>query len=351
MTDTHTFSYIQDIQNNIQKYNVIALLQVLISVGYSKDSIFFVSNNSWASSSSQIEKIDFDIVLLATNSLQEPLFAQRSIRSEITDMIDAPRLYLFDLSQVYVENLNKGSISVKLREKFLHYGYVLSQRTYVEKNGINAWIMIDPENKHQYSISLDDSALNVYLELYLENTKNYQWLANFKSVYSVALDPNNNLSVYKHRKVTITINMGLFGSTGLLPTYFSKLMDSYAVQSPKFQSFLAFFDNQLIKNYLSTIYPEYYRSLFFNDTTFAEYALQDLEIYQHTALQMLPTCVGTLHWLFKSVYPELEVQVEKFRVSQKTATKTRSQLHSLWLRNRSKRFRFSDISAWKFFCL
>lgn len=321
MTIKHQLPHVKDIKSRIQTFNVIALLKRLIALGYPKESIFFVSNDSYASSKSQIEKVDFEVTKFLIVTEKENLEAE-SLRGIVSENLHAKNKYIFDLGEVYSKNLNENSITVKLQEEFLFYGYPLSQGAFVKKNSDKSWTILDPENKHQYYIEQDQYTLNIYTQLYLIQVSQSVWLANYESVYFVSIQNQKQIVMYQHRQVNITINMGFFGSTGLLPTYFSKLMDHYDIQGPKFKKFISFFDNQMIKNYLSTIYPEYYRELFYNNTTFSKYAIQNWSTYQHVTLQMLPTCIGTLHWLFSSVYPELGVKIEKHNVNQKTNTKS-----------------------------
>ena len=315
------FAHIKDIQSRVQRFNVIALLKLLVSLGYPKEAIFFKSNKSLASSSCQIERIEFDVVELAQSDHSADDY---DLAATVANIIGGENKYLFDLDFSFVENLNNGIISVKLQQKFLSYGYVLSQSTFVDVEKQNkSWILTDEENKHQYYVFRDKKSLNVQLQLYMIQLAKQQWLANFENVYFVVTDIKNRPTVYEHQKVTITINMGLFGSTGLLPSYFLKMLDEYMIESSKFTNFVQFFDNLLIKNYLSTIYPEYYRKLFYSHSARIRYALQDWSVYSHVSLQMLPTCAGTLHWIFTSVFPELGVKVDKFKVKQKTQGKSK----------------------------
>jgi hypothetical protein len=102
------------------------------------------------------------------------------------------------------------------------------------------------------------------------------------------------------REAVITMNMGLLGVQSPLPSYFRKKMESEEVGRSRLADFIGYFDHHLIRDYICNIYPEINR-LFF----------PDWEMTKRRYLQILNLkSLGTLHWLFRKVFPEIGVQVE-----------------------------------------
>jgi predicted component of type VI protein secretion system len=98
--------------------------------------------------------------------------------------------------------------------------------------------------------------------------------------------------------VTVTVNLGLLGGQGLLPTYFHTALE----QSPRPErmlAFLRFFDQRLLAGLVRAACPERDPALF-----------PDLSGTRRALFQLLGVhSVSTLHWLFQSVFPELGVHL------------------------------------------
>jgi hypothetical protein len=102
------------------------------------------------------------------------------------------------------------------------------------------------------------------------------------------------------REAVITMNMGLLSAQSPLPAYFRKKMENDIVGERLFIDFIGYFDHHLIRDYISNIYPEINRIFF-----------PDWELTKRRYLQILNLkSLGTLHWLFQTVFPEIGVKVE-----------------------------------------
>jgi hypothetical protein len=103
------------------------------------------------------------------------------------------------------------------------------------------------------------------------------------------------------KHVTITLNMGLLSAQGTLPNYFQKEIDKGMMDVRSFYEFIGYFDHSLIYNFFRYVYPELNLTRMVN-----------LEQVKSNYLQMLDfrSC-ATLDWMFRLVFPELEVCVDK----------------------------------------
>ncbi len=100
-------------------------------------------------------------------------------------------------------------------------------------------------------------------------------------------------------RAVITVNLSLLGPQSPLPTYFLKVLDSQTDTS--LADFLNFFSHRLIRNDVNGMFPERDPTLFHN--------------FAATKRQLL-TLLGlrspsSIHWVFESVFPELEVAVRR----------------------------------------
>ncbi|MEY4579201.1 MAG: hypothetical protein RL701_3904, partial [Pseudomonadota bacterium] len=109
------------------------------------------------------------------------------------------------------------------------------------------------------------------------------------------------------RTVDITLNMGLLGSNGLLPSYFAQLIERAKDPQP-YYDFVHFFDHLLLSRYVCSVFPEDDSSLF--------------ESYPRVKQQYVRMLglgsVSTLHWLFVLYFPELQVRVSRRPFAQAT---------------------------------
>lgn len=111
------------------------------------------------------------------------------------------------------------------------------------------------------------------------------------------------------KNVTLTLNMGLLSAQGTLPSYFQKTMDEGLINLQSFYLFIGYFDHSLICKFFESVYPE----LNLNRSI-------DLEQIKSRYIQMLDlkSC-ATLDWLFKLVFPELDICVDKCRFRRQLA--------------------------------
>lgn len=119
---------------------------------------------------------------------------------------------------------------------------------------------------------------------------------------------------FKHepvREAVITMNMGLLGVQSPLPSYFRKKMENEEIGKASLADFLGYFDHHLIRNYICNVYPEI-NAFFFSHW----------ELTKRRNLHILNLkSIGTLHWLFQKVFPEIGVQVENAVLSSDMQTK------------------------------
>ena len=99
----------------------------------------------------------------------------------------------------------------------------------------------------------------------------------------------------------ITINLGLLSNQSPLPSYFIKTIDLGYIDEKAFIDFIGFFDHNIIRNYLVSIYPEC-------DTKY----FQNWEDTKKNYLRLLAlNSVNIIHWLFEKNFPELGLVVER----------------------------------------
>jgi hypothetical protein len=101
-------------------------------------------------------------------------------------------------------------------------------------------------------------------------------------------------------RVTITVQLGLLGGQGLLPSYFDDVLrESHEPQ--RMLAFLRFFDHRLIESYLRHVMPEDDKTLF-----------ADLAALRSTLRSLLHLrSISSMQWLFQQVFPELGVHVTR----------------------------------------
>jgi len=114
------------------------------------------------------------------------------------------------------------------------------------------------------------------------------------------------------RNVTIVLNMGLLSAQGTLPNYFQKFIDKGMMDVKSFYDFIGYFDHSMMYNFFKYVYPE----LNLN-------SLVNFDHVKSSYIQMLDlkSCT-TLDWMFRLVFPELEVCVDKGLFSRKILMKS-----------------------------
>ena len=110
------------------------------------------------------------------------------------------------------------------------------------------------------------------------------------------------------REVIICLNIGLLSAQSPLPSYFRQNMESEV--NNLLSDFIGYFDNHLIKDYIFNVYPELNDSFFSSWDSTARRYLQVLDL----------TSCSTLHWLFKLVFPEISVYIEKTLLNEELLT-------------------------------
>ncbi len=112
------------------------------------------------------------------------------------------------------------------------------------------------------------------------------------------------------KEVVLTLNLGLLSAQSPLPSYFRKKMEDDVAGSRRFEQFIGYFDHHLIRDYICNLYPEINRFYF-----------PSWEMTKRRFLELLDLkSVNTLHWLFQTVFPEIEVKVEKALISREMET-------------------------------
>lgn len=105
--------------------------------------------------------------------------------------------------------------------------------------------------------------------------------------------------------VSVTLNLGLGGTHGLLPEYFLEVAEDLP-EPEQMYGFLAFFESGLLRSYAHALVPERHpRWLRLRDAHFQMLGLGS---------------VSTLSWLFQHIFPELEVRVTRSRVPVRTTS-------------------------------
>jgi len=113
------------------------------------------------------------------------------------------------------------------------------------------------------------------------------------------------------REAVITMNMGLLGVQSPLPSYFRKKMENEEADKGSLADFIGYFDHHLIRDYICNIYPE------INNFFYPHWELTKRRYLHILSLKS----IGTLHWLFKKVFPEIGVQVENTVLSSNVQTR------------------------------
>lgn len=98
------------------------------------------------------------------------------------------------------------------------------------------------------------------------------------------------------RRVVVTLNLGLLGTPGLLPSYFLQVAEQLPEPEP-FLDFIRFFDHRLLAALVDALHPERDAGL-----------VGDWERTKGFYLRMVGmNSPATLQWLFQQLFPELRV--------------------------------------------
>ncbi len=109
------------------------------------------------------------------------------------------------------------------------------------------------------------------------------------------------------RRAEITLNVGLTGPNGLVPTYFQEIAQQSA-DPDLLDTFLHFFDHPLLECWIDSLYP---------DTPSG--ALHAWPNLRNASFSMLGVgSISTLEWVFGSIFPELRVLVRRITVPMPT---------------------------------
>jgi hypothetical protein len=100
------------------------------------------------------------------------------------------------------------------------------------------------------------------------------------------------------RRAVITLNLGLLGSETPLPSYFQKLIE----ESPdRLAPFFEYFDHALLRSRVRTLWPERDKELGCDWT----------RMRQSMSKLVRMDAPAMAHWLFRRIYPELEVSIRR----------------------------------------
>jgi hypothetical protein len=111
------------------------------------------------------------------------------------------------------------------------------------------------------------------------------------------------------RTAIVTVNMGLLGTQGLLPSYFQREVDKSA-EPERFYDFIRFFDDRLLHDRARALYAER------NPAAYPDYA----STRRHCLGLLGFGSVLTLQRLLRDVFPELAVRVKRVRVRTQVET-------------------------------
>jgi len=101
------------------------------------------------------------------------------------------------------------------------------------------------------------------------------------------------------KRVVITVNMGLLSAQSPLPSFLMQTMDQ--LDHDRLERFIGYFDHLLLRDCFAGLYPEREETL-----------LPGWRQAERDRLRLLrPTCPSTLHWLFRKVFPEVELSVRR----------------------------------------
>lgn len=102
-----------------------------------------------------------------------------------------------------------------------------------------------------------------------------------------------------HKRVVITVNLGLRSANSPLPFYFFKLLEE--LDSPALGNLLAFLDHYLLRDCFVMLQPERAPAL-----------VTDWPRTLRSLVRLLrPESPSGLHWIFQRVFPELETTVRR----------------------------------------
>lgn len=114
------------------------------------------------------------------------------------------------------------------------------------------------------------------------------------------------------RQVRIELNLGLLSAQSALPSYFFRMLDEGDVPAERFEAFVGYFDHLQLMRFIEQLEPALNHRLY-----------PDWEASKRGLLQLLNVrSSATLHWLFRLVFPELRVSVEKAMLSRTVRTGT-----------------------------
>ncbi|MCP3940808.1 MAG: hypothetical protein GY710_04910 [Desulfobacteraceae bacterium] len=103
------------------------------------------------------------------------------------------------------------------------------------------------------------------------------------------------------KNVILTLNMGLLSAQSTLPSYFQKVIDRGLIDLRSFYSFIGYFDHTILFKFFELVYPELNLNRLFS--------LEQMNL-NHIQMLDLRSC-STLDWLFRLVFPELDICVDK----------------------------------------
>ena len=100
-------------------------------------------------------------------------------------------------------------------------------------------------------------------------------------------------------RIVITVNMGLLSAQSPLPSFLMQTMEQ--LDHDRLERFIGYFDHLLLSECFAGLYPEREERLL---PGWGGAGPDRLRL-------MRPTCPSTLHWLFRKIFPEVEVSVRR----------------------------------------
>lgn len=131
-------------------------------------------------------------------------------------------------------------------------------------------------------------------------TTEIEYKSNQTAAHKASLIECIEFLTVPHKRVIITVNIGLLGVQSPLPSYFFRLMEQYDTDA--MIDFIGFFDHGLLRSRFDALYPERDRAAF-----------PDWEETKALNLKLLGLqSPSTMHWMFQRVFPELAVQAKRW---------------------------------------
>ncbi|MBM7118732.1 type VI secretion system baseplate subunit TssG [Archangium primigenium] len=122
--------------------------------------------------------------------------------------------------------------------------------------------------------------------------------SNPESVSAASLVEAVTFHAVPHRRVVVTLNLGLLGANALVPSYFLEVAEQ-SHNPDAFFDFIRFFDHRLLEEFVRALHPER------DSARFGDWERTKGFYFRMTGVGS----VATLQWLFQLYFPELRAWV------------------------------------------